>query len=357
LSPPEKLAIREAESDPELFGILRPRVAGLGTKCISRDAALLWLMLQHSDTLPEYALRALGDRCDDFIAKMVFDGILEIEADGRMHSGPGALSVLRRGDESDHVESSLATLSRRAVAYAAALEIADPVVLSARLYAFNRVPVTPRWRRLLPDEPSVGRYVNLREVAPLPWRRLKRALPTGWIVWQRPSNGRNENPSAIYKLYVSPACSALRQTIAIAASVVFRSAALQWKCGNDATGLLRPDKFVAYFASFSQLQETAAEILGHLCGCPAHGTPFTADLGGGGLVSWGVDPGAGAGDFRSLEGESWRSLICNRLAAALALAKSSAATGVSPESFALERLGLEGIDTSTWAPTAGLAWM
>ena len=313
-------------------------------------------MLQHSDTLPECP-SALGDRCDDFIAKMVFDGILEIEADGGMHSGPGALSVLRRGDESDHVESSLATLSRRAVAYAASLEIADPVMLSARLYAFNRVPVTPRWRRLLPDEPSVDRYVNLREVAPLPWRRLKRALPTGWIVWQRRSNGRNENTSAIYKLYVSPACSALRQTIGIAAGIVFRSAALQWKCGNDAMGLLRPDKFVAYFSSFSQLQETAAENSTAATRMPTARHAVYCGSGRGGLVSWGVDPGSGAGDFRSLDGESWRSLICNRLAAALALAKSSAATGISPECFALERLGLEGIDTSTWAPTAGLAWM
>ena len=70
---------------------------------------------------------------------MVLDGIFEIESEGGMHSGPGALWVLRRDDEIDNVESPLAALSRRAVAYAASLGIADPVVLSARLYAFNRV--------------------------------------------------------------------------------------------------------------------------------------------------------------------------------------------------------------------------
>ena len=81
------------------------------------------------------------------------------------------------------------------------------------------------------------------------------------------------------------------------------------------------------FPVLANCRKRLAAILRELRGCPPHGTPFTADLGGGGLVSWGVDPGAGAGDFRWLEGESWRSLICNRLAARSCCAKASAATG------------------------------
>lgn len=354
LTAPERRALADAGEDPDTFGILRPRDPSLGTKCVSRDTALLWLLLQRPDTLPAYALTPLGDRRDDFIRKLVFDGVLEVEAGGRTVSGPDALTVLCEPGDVDVVRGSLPVLSRRAIAYAAALNVPNAAVLSARLYAFNRVPLSPYWRRLLPNEEAVVRFSRLCDVAvPAHWVPVDFTPGTPWMAWQS-HNWNGADARAAYKLYVSPACADMREAIPAAAEAIFTSPAVYWKLGNDASGLLRPDKFVAYFSRFADLQETAASVLEKLRGCAAHGTPFTADLGGSGLLSWGVDPNAQLGWFR---GESWRGLICNRLAAALVLAQTAPAAQVLPEDFAMERLRLEGIDTYTWAASNHLSWM
>jgi hypothetical protein len=134
-------------------------------------------------------------------------------------------------------------------------------------------------------------------------------------------------------------------------TAVSRSASFSWKVGADVYGLLRPDKIVVYFERFADLQETAASLSERLKGCPAHGVPFTAQLGAAGLLSWGVDPPAEE-DLRLPwpQRESWRLRICNRLAAALVLAKRSQQPRISASLFALERLRLEGIDPRTWTP-------
>jgi hypothetical protein len=113
--------------------------------------------------------------------------------------------------------------------------------------------------------------------------------------------------------------------------------------------LLRPDKLVAYYPSFERLAAAADAVAGRLAGTPAQGVPFTAEIAGGGLLSWGVDPppeGSWSG------GESWRLWLTHRLATALLAGKQ--ATGVEPWRFALERLRLEGVDTDSWTPGARL---
>jgi hypothetical protein len=119
-----------------------------------------------------------------------------------------------------------------------------------------------------------------------------------------------------------------------------------------------------YFNQFADLQEVALKIISRLEGCPAHGVPFTAELAGAGLLSWGIDP---AGDPKAptwLSGESWRGKLCDRLAMAIVQARVRERSEVNPETsplrdsvqFALQRLRLEGIDTSTWTPAPGFAW-
>ncbi|MGH7248249.1 MAG: hypothetical protein ACREH9_09110, partial [Pseudomonadota bacterium] len=115
-------------------------------------------------------------------------------------------------------------------------------------------------------------------------------------------------------------------------------------------GLLRPDKLVVYFWSFDSLQETARQILTRLGSCPAHGVPFTAGITDDGLLSWGFDPPPDKGALAWRERESWRLWITNRLATALLSARKTAAGGIEPWQFALDRLRLENIDTATWAP-------
>jgi hypothetical protein len=128
------------------------------------------------------------------------------------------------------------------------------------------------------------------------------------------------------------------------------------KVGSDYHGLLRPDKIVIYFHEFADLQESAQRLVDKLTGCPEHGVPFTAEIAGAGLLSWGIDPATDQYSVPWLARESWRLRICNRLANALALAQASPAAGVSATNFALDRLRMEGIDTETWTPTRGLSW-
>ena len=106
---------------------------------------------------------------------MVLDGILEVEVNGQMLSGPAAAELFF--DEGDALEPSgtVSALSHRALEYAEALEVVDAATLSGRLYAYNRVPASARWRRLLSDESAIERQLGIGDSA------LARLLSGSWI--------------------------------------------------------------------------------------------------------------------------------------------------------------------------------
>lgn len=363
LSDAEQQVLEKLKSDPDCYGILRPRTAGnLTIKAASRDAALLFFTLQNPGPLPKYVEQSLGEECDRAIARMVLDGILEIEADGVMLSGPAAHAHICSVQPLLEQESFLAALSRRALQYGETLAITDVNLLSLRLYNYNRLPASPRWQQLLPDEEAIERHLGIRDGAAErllsgKWSRIsKRPQRDQWLAWQ---SYRASAPSAsgpTYKLYVSPASSALREAFQAIAAAVANSAAHHFKVGNDVYGLLRPDKMVLYFHHLADLQETGERIMRELAHCPAHGVPFTSELAGDGLLSWGVDPPAEKHTVPWLERQSWRLWIANRLAAALILARTSSNSDIPPWRFALERLRLEGVETQTWTPSRTLAW-
>jgi hypothetical protein len=244
----------------------------------------------------------------------------------------------------------------------------DPLALAGRLYGYNAVPLTPRWHRLLgtdeadeADEPAES-WLGIAPGGPNRRRldRHWRALPPspGWHHWTARApvrsgvSGVSGSSSPTWKLYVSPLPAALPESFGAVLDVLAAARPFQFKVGARAVGLLRPDKIVAYFDSFERLAEGAAAVGERLQGVPVQGVPFTAEIGGDGLVSWGVDPPAGE---RSPWGgrESWRFWLAHRLARALLAARSE--PGPEPWRFALERLRLEGIDTDTWTPGA-LLW-
>lgn len=362
LSEAEQEFFGNLKGDPDCYGILRPRTSGnLTIKAASQDAALLFFTLQNPGPLPRYVEQSLGEECDRAIAQMVLDGILEIEADGAMLSGPAAHAHICGGQPVLQQESFLATLSRRALQYAETLEINDVSLLSMRLYNYNRLPVTPRWRQLLPDEAAAERHLNIEDGAvgrllARNWKRVQGREKSPWLAWQSTRTPQPSGSGATYKLYVSPAMSVLREAFHALVAAADASPARHFKVGNDAGGLLRPDKMVLYFSHLADLQETADRMGKELSRCPAHGVPFTAELAGNGLLSWGLDPPAEEHTVRWLERTSWRLWITNRLAAALILAKSSGKSDLPPWRFALERLHLEGVDTQTWTPSRTLAW-
>ena len=190
LEPLEQEALEALGRDPDGYGILRPRGAtGLSSKAVSRDTALLWLTLQEPGPLPSYAVQMLGNSCNQAIGQMILDGVLEIESGGAMLTGPAAWQLIGQETTEDSRQKALTGLSGRAIEYAASLDIADAVTLSARLYGYNRVAASAQWHDRLPDLSAVERYLGIQNGGvPRPlsksWVRLRGEEPTTpWIAW------------------------------------------------------------------------------------------------------------------------------------------------------------------------------
>ena len=195
----------------------------------------------------------------------------------------------------------------------------------------NRPRLDAAWR---PSPPSAARLSRRA-------RRAETAPADGGTTW---------------KLYVSPAPEALAETFGAVLDALAAARAPQFKVGAGAAGLLRPDKIVAYFPSFERLAAAAEAMTSRLAGVAAQGVPFTSEIGGDGLLSWGMDPPATPA--ASWNGRlSWRLWLTHRLARALISARQSSdeSSPAEPWRFALlERLRLEGVDTATWTPAASL---
>jgi hypothetical protein len=392
--------------DPEHYGVLRPRRGtGLGLKAVDRETALLFLTLARPAPLPSYVRSRLGDAGAALaLARLVADGVLEIErAPAGFVSGAAAMSLFAATAAAG---GRLAELSRAALRHgqelARTLREPEPLHLSLRLYGYNRLPVTPRWRRALPDAAAVRRHLGIavggrwQPLLERHWREAPAAGDEPWLRWHRwrPAAGGAQSPAAAvasatasrdaptYKLYVSPAPSDLPEAFGAVLDGLAAVGAPGFKVGADAGGLLRPDKIVAYFETFERLAAAAGALTERLAGVAPHGVPFTSEIAAGGLLSWGVDPPAAAG-FGLLGGDgrmSWRLWLTNRLARALiaAVAASGSLAGtvdaadaagarsgspvaaaaagetMEPWRFAMERLRLEGIDTDSWTPGGGL---
>lgn len=363
----QRRQLADLARDPELYGVLRPRPSaekgsgsGLSLKSADRDTALLFFTLQEPGPLPAYVLTQLGEATARTIARFVADGVLEVDrGDGTFLSGAAALPLFASPTVRPEKEGRIAALSRSALRCVQALPTDDVRALSLRLYSYNRQPLTPRWKSLLPDAEAVERHLGIaaggphRKALDRGWRRLQRT--EGWIAWSSravggDAEGLPDQPT--WKLYVSPRPEALEEGFGAILDALTAARARQFKVGENAAGLLRADKIVAYFPTFERLAEAAEAVVTRLAGAPAQGVPFTSEIGGDGLLSWGMDPPRSERAWSA--GESWRAWLAHRLARAL-LAGRDAGEGIEPWRFALDRLRLEGIDTDTWTPGA-LLW-
>lgn len=350
-------ALAELAREPGFYGVLRPRGdSGLGVRSVDRDTALLFLTLREPGPLPVYARGMLGEAAGRTVARLVADGVLEVADGNAFVSGAAALRLLGGGAE-ELGNGRIAALSLAALRHAEALPVDDVSRLSWGLYAFNRHPLTPYWRRTLPSAEAVEHHLGI-SLGGSNQRRLDRSwvrLPMeGWLSWG--TRGRDRAPSSwagsTYKLYVSPAPEALAESFGAVLDALADARAYQFKIGPDAAGLLRSDKIVAYFHGFDPLARAAEAVERHLGETPAQGVPFTSEIGGDGLISWGVDPPRSEGTG---ERESWRLWLARRLARAILDARRAGGEGGEPWRFALERLRLEGVDPATWTPGA-LLW-
>lgn len=360
----ERETLAELRKDPDFYGILRPREAhpantALGVKSVDRETALLFLTLREPGPLPSYMRTMLGDGALRVVARLVADAILEVEEEGRFVSGAAALPLFveRR---SGAAAGRLAEISHAALRYAQDLAEDDPLALSFRLYGYNRRPLTPAWKRLLPKGDQVLAWLGIgaggprgprRQLLDRSWERTGGSSAEWWLSWRSRQDGDLSGGGATWKLYVSPVPEALPGSFGDILEALAAGRAAQFKIGADALGILRADKIVAYFPSFERLAVAAEALETRLSGIPAQGVPFTSEIGGEGLLSWGVDPPREESSFGS--GESWRLWLTHRLSRALLSARSTAEP--EPWRFALERVRLEGVDTDTWTPGA-LLW-
>ncbi|MEO1085635.1 MAG: hypothetical protein AAFY88_15450, partial [Acidobacteriota bacterium] len=287
------------------------------------------------------------------VAAYVADGVLEVvaardpdspRAAGRVYDSFYSAVFADHGSPRGH----LAQISHRAVRWAARAQPLSTMRLRRRLYDFHRLPLSRAWRRRLPDRHTTLRFLGADRRPPPGWRR--RSAP-GWLGLERldvSSRAPPHAPAGPFKLYVSPLPHRTPEVLESLWPWLYRFPVQAMKVADSVAGLLRPEKLVVYAARLDTLAELAWRLLEDV-EVAAHGVPFSAEIGGRGLVSWGVDRHRG-GVVRS-----WRAWLIQRLAVALA-APARFGEGVPSWRRALERVRLEGVDLERWQPGARL-WL
>jgi hypothetical protein len=354
LSDEERAGFGSLASDPAQHGVVRDQHGAIKVA----DSALKHFLDQLRD--PQ---RVDGELAEDEVglARLVLDGLLEVEtANGDFVSGSRAFEVTCGGFSLPGPTTKTARLSRMALQHAQALQVDDALRLSVRLYFYGRLAASPGWLARYATRGSVERFLQIEPGGTLA-RRMRRAWQIvdlappndGWFLWrsrQPPKNKHNDR----YKLYVSPLPEAVPTAFSAATEAAEETGAVALKVGNDAASLLRPDKIVLYFSDLDRVSAAARRLAHELAGCPSHGVPFTAELAdSGGLVSYGIDPPRPEFALVWQERESWRLWLTNRLAVALLAARRDGGP-LEPWQYALARLEIDGIDPSTWAPSADL---
>ena len=326
------------------FGLLVADAAtGLPDKVVDRSAAELFSALHQPGPVPSTGPGVL--------AALVLDGVLEMESVDGFVSGPMAYeAILARDDVPPPVACDrLSGLSFAALAYAERLRLLDVNSLTARLYCYYRVPLSRRWARAYPDARAVLELVPQRLLA-RNW--LGPSVDEGgdWIAWARRDEGRESRSADFpYKLYVSPDIEAVPGVLTPLIEALIEAGVARFKIGADAAGLLRPDKIVVYLRDANELTAVAGAVGATLEGVVPHGVPFSAELGGDGLLSWGGDPPSGTEPVGAGR-ESWRLSVCRRLAEYLLAAQTAPLRRTRPAGFALARLALDGVDVQSFAP-------
>jgi hypothetical protein len=362
----ERELLGDLRHSVDVRGILRPRARStLGVKTATGSLVALFRARRAPGRLPTWLTKGGPESMlEDEIARLVLDGVLEVERDGHFVSGAGADHLLRDSEQGEDRADPLESLSTAAVRYAAALSIDSPLSLASRIYFYNRIPVSPRWAHRLPTREAVLDFLGLAEGSSL--RRLVDRHWTltpaddlqDWASWKSRDRSRRRSEDApTLKIYVSPMPVALRDAVGIVVRTLLQLEPTSFKTGGDINGLFRPDKFVIYFEDETELREVAEHLTRSLDGMLAHGVPFTASVNETGILSRGLDPPRTARVLESDGPESWRVWVTNRLAVNLLTARATRTTHteMTDDQFAIARLRLDGVDTRQWTP-GGIEW-
>lgn len=347
----ERVAFQRLAEDPDHFGLLvSSEIPELGVQTVDRSGAFFFSQLKTPGRAP------IAEDEPHKLAALVLDGILEYCDHGQFITGPNAYAALCN-EAIPHRQPAdrIAHIAFEALKFAQQLTTRDARQISAWLYRYNAIPLSPVWAQRLAGRQQINDYLDIAANGHL--RRLlddcflTYEVPS-WRAWRRsgvPEVMDNARPT--YKLYISPHPSALPETFSAAAELFIKHGVAAFKLGCDAHGLLRPDKLIAYFPTYTQLDEVATALEEQLPGDAVQGVPFTASLAANGMLSWGVDPPRQESIPGWQDTLSWRKWITDRLARAIVLARVLGSGDVEPWQYALARLTLDGVNPEQWLPS------
>jgi hypothetical protein len=250
----------------------------------------------------------------------------------------------------------LARISADAVRYGQEISRRGGEDVARRLYRYNSAPLSPQVSRVLPTSQALEEFLGmsgpdcLRPLVREHWVQVTRWWQPGpWCSFTpRVVTGRVGLEPLVHKLYISPSWEYLGVAVRRCLPVLARAGAPAFKWGAGLAGLLRPDKLVVYFGDRESLERVAGRVLAALAGIPAQGVPFTAEIGGAGLLSRAEDPLPGRAGTPDTGRQSWRQWVSGRLAESLTAAGEVPAGGAEPWQQALDRLRRDGIDPRSW---------
>lgn len=231
-------------------------------------------------------------------------------------------------------------ISAAALRYGAALRFDEVTPLAARLYGFQRWPLSPKLVQSLPGQHDLRQFV-IREGPPeltRHWRSRRYESLPGWLVWIRRERAFRERHLA-YKLYLSPPPTLVRDALRELVPALTDSGCTRFKVAATPSYLARPDKLIAYFESRDAALQTGEVVRKRLDGLAVQGVPFTCAVDSAGLLSWGMDPPSNHEQV-----SSWRTWLCFELATAMV---NGGGDGVAA---ARQRLAKLRIDADTWEP-------
>ena len=346
-----RVAFDRLAEDPGHFGVLvSHKIPELGVQAVEKGGAQLLSRL----LIPGRVSDCVSDPLE--LARLVLDGILEYRYKGNFVTGPAAYSALfHEPVPTQNPADNIAAMSFEALRLAQQLTTTDAKQIAAWLYRFNCIPFSPTWARCLANPKLIEEYLGLGpngNVRCLLEEHFTAFEVLGWRAWRRVGTVDSvETSPLVYKLYISPHPSVLPKAFFDTVDLFARSGVTAFKMGNNAHGLLRPDKLIAYFQEYALLDEMAALLSGKLGRYKAQGVPYTASLASDGILSWGVDPPRDEAIPGWQDVLSWRQWITDRLARSILRARILGSGGVEPWQFALARLSLDGVNTEHWLPS------
>ncbi len=352
--------LRDLRADPDFFGIASVPRQGESMKAIDGATAMVLADLRAPAPLPERARALLADDGKPLL-RLVLDDFLQVDSDSGFVGGPAALELLPELRVVSNSLGALAELSDLALRHATTVRVNGVDLVAERLYGFNTAPESPRLRAKFASASSVAHALRLVQGT-----RLANAIAERWTgpprldyaTWwafdvSAPAMGPNERLR--FKIYLSPRIDFLARALDVAIPILRRHGCPAFKMGGTLHQLLRPDKFVAYFADRAQMLDAAAVLADVMSSLPGQGVPFSAPVNEAAIVSWGIDPPADAKPLSWQERDSWRSWVTQRLARYLVISRHSTTQHLKPWEFARARLELDGVDTERWTPS-GTRW-